>query len=146
MERHGLVPYYWDVGSYGDHGSGIFDRNTGAQVYPDIINAIIDTSDVSPVGGVPESPSIPTKFSLEQNYPNPFNPTTVISYKMPINSLVTIKVYDVLGRDVQTLVNERLNAGSHSVTFGAKNLPSGVYFYELRAGYYSSAKKLVLLK
>ena len=95
-------------------------------MYPDIINAIIDTSDVSPVGGVPESPSIPTKFSLEQNYPNPFNPTTVISYKMPINSLVTIKVYDVLGRDVQTLVNERLNAGSHSVTFGAKNLPSGV--------------------
>jgi hypothetical protein len=89
---------------------------------------------------------IPDQYTLEQNYPNPFNPATIISYKLPISSLVTIKVYDVLGREMQILVNEYQSAGIHSVTFNAGNLPGGVYFYKLRAGNYIAEKKLLLLK
>jgi len=88
----------------------------------------------------------PTHFSLQQNYPNPFNPSTTISYQLPINCFMTLKVYDVLGREIETLVSERQNAGDHSVTFNATNLPSGVYFYRLRAGDFSETKKLVLVK
>ena len=98
-------------------------------------------SGIQEIGG-----SLPGDYKLQQNYPNPFNPTTIISYKLPLSSLVTIKVYDVLGREVQTLVNERQNAGDHSVTFSAGNLSSGVYFYRLQAGTYHDTKKLLLLK
>lgn len=90
--------------------------------------------------------NLPTKFSLQQNYPNPFNPSTIISYLLPVNGFVNLKVYDVLGRRVETLVSERENAGSHAVTFNAANLPSGVYFYRLEAGAYHDTKKLLLLK
>lgn len=76
---------------------------------------------------------IPRNYALYQNYPNPFNPSTVISYQLPVNSAVILKVFDVLGREVQALVNERQSAGDHSVTFYAENLPSGVYFYKLVA-------------
>ncbi|HUI28863.1 MAG TPA: YCF48-related protein [Candidatus Acidoferrales bacterium] len=89
---------------------------------------------------------IPDAYSLDQNYPNPFNPSTVISYQLSTVSNVTLKVYDVLGREVETLINQRQAAGSHSVTFNAANLPSGVYFYRLQAGSYNLTKKLLLLK
>ena len=88
----------------------------------------------------------PKSFSLGQNYPNPFNPTTVISYKLSALSEVTLKVYDVLGREVATLVNGKQNAGSHTVTFDGSRLASGVYLYRLQAGSFVSVKKLVLLK
>ena len=85
-------------------------------------------------------------FNLFQNYPDPFNPTTVISYQLPANTLVTLKVYDVLGRLVKTLANENQNAGTHSVTFNASSLSSGVYFYRLNAGNYVNTKNLMLIK
>jgi len=88
----------------------------------------------------------PSGFELGQNYPNPFNPATVISYQLAVNSFVTLKVYDVLGREVKTLVNDRQAAGVHSVTFNANNLSSGVYFYRMQAGSYVDTKKFVLLK
>lgn len=88
----------------------------------------------------------PQTFSLDQNYPNPFNPTTVISYRLSVNGLVTLKVYDMLGRQVKALVNERQSAGNHSVAFDAERMPSGIYFYRLQAGMRSETKKLVLLK
>jgi hypothetical protein len=119
------------------------------QEYAAIQSALDNGSFVSAVHG---HANLPGQFELEQNYPNPFNPTTVISYQLPISSFVTIKVYDVLGREVQTLVNEGQNVGNHSVTFSASNLSSGVYFYRLlaesfgQAGNYSAAKKLLLLK
>ena len=89
---------------------------------------------------------LPSNYSLSQNYPNPFNPTTVISYQLPTFSNVILKVYDVLGREVGTLVNERQIAGSHSATFNASRLSSGVYFYRLQAGSYNATKKLLLMK
>ncbi len=103
-------------------------------------------SDNIAVGVKQAGNDLPKTFALSQNYPNPFNPTTVISYQLPANSYVTLKVYDVLGRVVATLVNERENAGSHSVTFDASRLPSGVYFYRITAGSYTNVKKMLLLK
>jgi len=83
---------------------------------------------------------------LNQNSPNPFNPTTVISFNLPTTQIVQIKVYDVLGREVGTLVDETLKAGSHSVIFEGGRLASGVYFYRLTAGNFSAIKKMLLLK
>ena len=100
----------------------------------------------SAVTGIQQINSMPKSFALFQNYPNPFNPTTVISYQLSAVSQVSLKVYDILGREVATLVNEKENAGSYSVNFNASRLASGVYFYRLTAGSYVSVKKLVVLK
>jgi hypothetical protein len=89
---------------------------------------------------------IPWTATLLQNYPNPFNPSTTIRYELPRNVFVTLIVYDMLGRQVETLVNERQSAGSHSVSFSARNVPSGVYFYRLEAGTYHDTKKLLIVK
>ena len=86
------------------------------------------------------------KFQLDQNYPNPFNPNTAISYQVPVSSLVTLKVYNILGKEVAALVNEKQDEGSHSVNFNAAGLSSGVYFYKLTAGDYISIKKMILMK
>ena len=94
--------------------------------------------------------SIPIKFSLEQNYPNPFNPSTSIQYAISSRQFVTLKVYDLLGREVATLVNEYKNAGSYKVDFNPasriKDITSGIYFYRLQAGDYVETKKMLLLK
>ena len=85
-------------------------------------------------------------FKLGQNYPNPFNPSTVISYQLPVNSNVTLKVYDLLGKEVATLVDEYKPAGSFSVEFNADGLSSGIYFYILRAESFTETKKMILMK
>jgi len=90
--------------------------------------------------------TIPYEFSLSQNYPNPFNPTTTIDYQISKNSMVTLKVYDILGREVVTLVNKQLTPGKYSVKFDGSNLSSGIYFYRLDAGSFVKTKKLILLK
>ena len=89
---------------------------------------------------------VPSNFFLEQNYPNPFNPRTVISYQLAVNSIVTLRVYDMLGREVETLVNSGQEAGYHNVAFNGADLPSGVYLYRLQAGSFRETKKLLLLK
>jgi len=89
---------------------------------------------------------IPQSFYLSQNYPNPFNPTTTIKYKIPGLSFVTLKVYDVLGNEIETLVDEEKAVGSYEVEFSATALPSGIYFYRLQAGNYVETKKMVLLR
>ncbi|MBI5476248.1 MAG: choice-of-anchor D domain-containing protein [Ignavibacteriales bacterium] len=89
---------------------------------------------------------IPSEFKLNQNYPNPFNPTTVISYSLPVDCRVTLKIYNLLGQEVKTLVNEYQDAGNKSVEWNANSLPSGVYMYRLNAEKYSDVKKLILMK
>ena len=88
----------------------------------------------------------PLTFYLEQNYPNPFNPTTTIKYGIPERTFVELKVYDVLGKEIASLVNEEKPSGSYEVEFIANNLPSGIYFYTLSTGNFFSTKKMVLLK
>ncbi len=85
-------------------------------------------------------------FSLSQNYPNPFNPSTAISYSIAEPGFVTLKVYDILGNEIATLVNEEKSVGSYHATFNAAEIPSGVYIYKLQSGFISLVKKLVLLK
>jgi hypothetical protein len=88
----------------------------------------------------------PTDFALHENYPNPFNPATTIGYDVVRSSWVTLKVYDMLGQEIATLVNETKPAGAYKVQLDAKNLAGGVYFYRLRAGSFVQTKKLMLLR
>lgn len=90
--------------------------------------------------------STPRIFSLSQNYPNPFNPTTTISYQLPTKSMVSLKIYDLLGREATTLVHGRMDAGAHQVSFDASKLASGTYFYSIQAENFTATKKMVLLK
>ena len=92
------------------------------------------------------SSELPDKFSLSQNYPNPFNPTTKINYEIPISNYVQLKIYDALGYEIETLVNEKQNAGSYSVDYNASSLPSGIYFYKLITEKFSKTKKMILVK
>ena len=88
----------------------------------------------------------PTSFGLEQNYPNPFNPTTTIQYSIKENTLVSLKIYDILGVEITTLINEVKPAGIYKINFDASSLPSGVYFYKLNSGNFTETKKMMLLK
>ena len=93
-----------------------------------------------------EDEIIPSIFSLEQNYPNPFNPNTTIKFSLGKSGLTTLKLYDVLGKEVATIVNGELAAGPHTVSFNASNLPSGVYLYTINSGKYSETMKMMLMK
>jgi hypothetical protein len=88
----------------------------------------------------------PFVYELAQNYPNPFNPVTVIHYQLAAREHVTLKVYDLLGRVIATLVNGERPAGANSATFDASELPGGVYFYQIRAGNFSDVKKMIILR
>ncbi len=105
-------------------------------VLPDSINTLVEES-----GNV-----TPSGFKLVQNYPNPFNPSTTINYSVPKSSMITIKVYDALGNEVETLVNGQKNPGNYKIIFNAGKLASGVYFYQMRSSDYISIKKMILLK
>ena len=89
---------------------------------------------------------IPDEYRLYQNYPNPFNPSTNIKYQIANNKLVILKIYDILGKEVETLVNENQKPGTYEVTFDGSKLSSGIYFYTLTAGEYNETKKMVLIK
>lgn len=95
---------------------------------------------------VEENDNIPIEFSLFQNYPNPFNPNTTIKFSIPSRQFVTIKVFDLLGREIETLVNEEKSIGNYELKFDGSNLTSGVYFYRLHANNFSETKKLILIK
>jgi len=96
--------------------------------------------------GIQGSPFLLEGYSLKQNYPNPFNPTTIIKYSVPEKSFVTIKIYDVMGREIQTLINEYKETGTYEVIFIGNTLPTGVYFYTLQSGNFTETKKMILLK
>jgi hypothetical protein len=97
-------------------------------------------------GAEPEPSGLPKEFALSQNYPNPFNPSTTIKYELPKASEVRLSVFDMLGREVSVLVNERRDAGVHLVTFDGSGLSSGVYVYRLTAGDFVQSQKLMLVK
>jgi len=90
--------------------------------------------------------TVPTKFSLSQNYPNPFNPVTKINFAIPKQGFVTLRIYDVLGREIKTLVNEVKTAGEYSVDFNASEFSSGVYFYRLESQGFTDIKRMMLIK
>jgi hypothetical protein len=98
------------------------------------------------VGIKPPGSNIPTEFALRQNYPNPFNPATYINYDIPKASNVTLTVFDMSGKEVTTLVNEFKQAGTYSISYNASSLASGVYFYKISAGDFTSTKKMILIK
>ncbi len=116
---------------------------------PDLSFFLDDVSH-NPSGPMPVMPhkkkNIPANFTLEQNFPNPFNPTTSIRYSIPGSQRVSVKVFDALGREVVTLVDEVKEAGRYSLQFDASRLSSGVYYYTLRAGKFSTTKKLSLIR
>jgi len=121
----------------GDHTNQIQVRIRWA-VMPFFSDVLVDVES--------EYQYIPEKFSLFQNYPNPFNPSTKINYQIPELSLVTLKVYDVLGNEVAILINEEKPTGIYELTWYAENLPSGIYFYRIQANNFIETKKMVLLK
>jgi hypothetical protein len=132
-----LFEYYDVDGEVGVVWVGL--DGSDRKVYYDRYNAI--ATNVTPSNG-----GVPDTYTLKQNYPNPFNPTTTIEFAVPKNEFVTVKVFDILGREVQTLVAENLNAGSYKTRFNADQLSSGVYLYQLRAGNFVQTKKLTLMK
>ncbi len=113
-------------------------------VNQDTVNFYLDTLNV--IGIVNINTNVPDNFSLGQNYPNPFNPQTKIRFAIKSASFTDLKIYDILGRELKTLVNENLKPGEYEVSFNAANLPSGVYFYRLEADGFIETKKMVLIK
>jgi TctA family transporter len=89
---------------------------------------------------------VPLTYGLDQNYPNPFNPSTTINYSIPVSGRVTLRIFNVLGQEVGTLLNSDQNAGKYQLTFDASRYSSGVYFYRIEAGTFSAVKKMMLLK
>jgi ligand-binding sensor domain-containing protein len=119
----------------------VVDKNNNVWIAgSNIVTKIDYTTDVE------KTESLPSSFQLMQNYPNPFNPETVISYQLPASSYVSLKVYDTLGKEVSTLVNEEKQPGKYEVKFDASRLSSGMYFYKLNAGGFSQTKKMTLIK
>jgi hypothetical protein len=101
---------------------------------------------IDAVTGVSEENTIPKSYALYQNYPNPFNPTTTIEFDIPEKTNVKLVVYDILGREVETLVNKEFEPGKYKINFTATNLPSGVYFYTLRTPKFTKTNKMLLIK
>lgn len=105
-------------------------------------NKIITVANAS---GVKEDAAI-NNYKLDQNFPNPFNPSTIISYSLLSNSYVSLKIFDVTGKEIKSLINKEQSAGSYSFPFNAASLSSGIYYYTLKAGNYSETKKMILTK
>ena len=113
----------------------------------DAYNNVSEISEVGVLTSVEQrTNNVPKDFRLQQNYPNPFNPSTTIQFALPKRSEVTLKIFDLLGKEVATLVDEKLQSGEYKVIFEAGDLPSGVYFYRIKAESFVQTKKLMLLK
>jgi hypothetical protein len=127
--------------SSGDGCTGITTPGTSYTALPNL-RMILNTA----TGTENNISVIPEKYSLAQNYPNPFNPVTKINFAIPKQGFVTLKVYDILGREIRSLVNEVKPAGNYSVDFNASELSSGVYFYRIESGSFTDIKRMVLIK
>ena len=123
------VPYYWKVQASNFVGIG---------PWSDVGNFTTT--------GVKEEEEIPTVYSISQNYPNPFNPSTTIKFALPKSAVTKISIYDLLGREIQIVINKELEAGYHEITVNANNLPSGIYLYRMQSGDFTQTNKMLLLK
>ncbi|GIV45288.1 MAG: hypothetical protein KatS3mg036_0106 [Ignavibacterium sp.] len=145
---------YFRIGTTNTDANGNFSYSTNLNIDAIAVTATDlegNTSNfarLNIVTDVEDEKQVPTEFSLEQNYPNPFNPSTKIKYVIPngVRNLVTLKIYDILGNEVATLVNEEKPAGIYEVEFNASQLSSGIYFYKINAGSFSDTKKMILIK
>jgi photosystem II stability/assembly factor-like uncharacterized protein len=139
-----------------DNGNSYIPIDSDAHYHIDFASALAGWTDGSTAGyiykwvgtfvSVEDDNYAVSEYKLDQNYPNPFNPSTVISYQLPVSSDVTLKVYDILGNEIETLVNEEQSAGVYEIEFDASKLSSGIYFYQLKAGNYINTKKMILIK
>lgn len=127
-----------------------FDEGTGSTTADQTSNGNDGTISgaiwVPGISSVKDEVGFPKSYSISQNYPNPFNPSTTIRFQLPNSSIVNLKVYDVLGNEIVTLVNEEKPVGEYEVEFNAAGLSSGIYFYKLNAGSFVETKKMILMK
>ena len=147
---------YLAYGNDGNHYNDSINKQPNTAVSVAVANGIHYGSDHIPVicrftmsgtsAIVTQTSTLPSNFNLKQNYPNPFNPSTTVSFSLPFNSTVALNVYDLNGKQVMDVMNENKSAGTYSVVVDASALPSGTYFYRLRAGAFTSMKKMVLIK
>lgn len=108
---------------------------------PDMAGTIIAT-----ISSISQTNEIVRGYKLSQNYPNPFNPSTKISFSIPVNSLVLLKVYNNLGKEVETLLNKNLNASTYEIEWNSENLGSGIYYYKIETGNFTETKKMILTR
>ncbi len=141
----GVTFWGWRPGLWRQQQDAFLVRSNG-QERPALewLRTYVETTELVSIEQLDETH--PQDFELKPNYPNPFNPSTNISYTLPQASDVTLVVYDMIGRHVQTLVNSRQSSGNHTIQFDASSLASGIYFYEIRAGNFRDVKKMILLK
>ena len=148
-----LTTYFFNMGpyqiySYTDSiGFNTWSADTWTNYYPQyLLGCVIDGVSYGLVRTQEETKNIPNAFNLSQNYPNPFNPSTTIRYSVPGLKPITLKVYDVLGNEIKTLVKSEKPSGTYEVKWNATGVPSGIYFYQIKAGDYIQTRKMVLLK
>ncbi len=145
-------PIFTAIGDAGEPITAYFGVNVGCWLGGTSYfwEVAIDELSLTPTGGtgIEENQlSIPSQFSLHQNFPNPYNPQTTISYSLPRASTITLKVYDIMGQEIATLLdNDEKSAGSHKISFDATNLPCGTYFYRMQTDDYMETKKMLLIK
>ncbi len=147
---------FFTLDSVGFLGAKFFDINKNGKMniitsltktpYPEANCFLTDYEQFGTIGVNTIGNTIPREFKLEQNYPNPFNPNTIIKFQIKDSRFVTIKVYDILGREITTLINEKKSPGIYEVSFDGSNFASGVYFYRIQAGDFVRVKRMVLIK
>jgi hypothetical protein len=140
IDSIGLSYYNFNVSGSGSSGGEQY------QLRGCVLNGIVYGDTASVIGIIPIGSEIPNSFSLSQNFPNPFNPTTKIKFDVPQTSFTKLIIYNLLGREVATLVNEELKPGTYQTDWDASGFSSGVYFYKIIAGEYTETKKMVLMK
>lgn len=144
---NGGESWIYQINEYGSSIRSIYAFDENNAWFCGNYNSIYKTTDGGGIIGIePISNSLPNHFSLSQNYPNPFNPTTIINYQLSASSNVSLKIYDITGKEISVLVNQKQTSGYYNVKFDGSNFPSGVYFYKITAEDFSETKKMILIK
>jgi hypothetical protein len=151
----------WNGSVWGQLGSGITGSGAVVRALSGYTSSLIVGGDFYTAGGLPVNniagwgsligivktgSPVPNAFSLSQNYPNPFNPSTNIEFSVKDFGFVSVKIFNVAGREAETLISQNLNPGSYKITWDASNFPSGVYYYSMTAGDFKDTKKMIVLK